>query len=213
MGASRYRSRTGGLLGLLAGTALLAGCAAAPEAVAVTEPAPSTPAAAPSVPVPSSRSVSASASEAARPGDAVSGDPGCAPAQLEGRVVPGDAAAGRRRATLVVTNTSSHTCTLYGYGGAELYTATGVPIPTRMERVPDPEPSLVRLLPGGTAAKELRWGVVPSGDEPVDEPCQVPASEIRVIPPDETSPFWVIWDLGPVCDGGRIEGSAYHSLT
>jgi hypothetical protein len=53
--------------------------------------------------------------------------------------------------------------------------------------------------------------VVPTGDEPVDEPCQVPASQIRVIPPDETSPFFVIWDLGPVCDGGRIDGSAYYA--
>jgi hypothetical protein len=124
---------------------------------------------------------------------------------------PGEPAAGHRAATLVVTNTSPNTCTLYGYGGAALHTASGVPIPTRMERVPDPGPTLVRLLPGSSARKNLRWTVVPTGDEPVDEPCQVPASQIRVIPPDETSPFFVIWDLGPVCDGGRIDGSAYYA--
>jgi hypothetical protein len=110
----------------------------------------------------------------------------------------------------VVTNTSPNTCTLCGYGGAELYTASGVPIPTRMMRVPHPGPALVRLLPGSSARKNLRWTVVPTGDEPVDEPCQVPAGQIRVIPPDETSPFFVISDLGPVCDGGRIDGSAYY---
>jgi hypothetical protein len=209
MDAVQGGARTAGLLGLLAGTALLAGCGAAPPVMA-SGPAPVIAAATGATAPPP---IPAPAGGTERPVDVASGDPRCAPAQLEGHVEPGDAAAGHRRATLVVTNSSSHTCTLYGYGGAALYTATGVPIPTRLERVPEPGPSLVRLLPGGSAGKELRWGVVASGDEPVDEPCQVPASEIRVIPPDETSPFWVVWDLGPVCDGGRIAGSAYHPLT
>jgi hypothetical protein len=216
MEAVRGGARTGGLLGLLAGTVLLAGCAAAatpvPAAPVAATSAPAS-AAVRSAPAPSAQPVAGPVGGVERPADVPSGEPRCAPAQLEGRVVTGGAAAGHRRATLVVTNTSSHTCTLYGYGGAALYTASGVPIPTRLERVPEPGPSLVRLLPGGSAGKELRWGVVPSGDEPVDEPCQVPASEIRVIPPDETSPFWVVWDLGPVCDGGRIAGSAYHPVT
>ncbi|GAA0897014.1 DUF4232 domain-containing protein [Pseudonocardia zijingensis] len=146
-----------------------------------------------------------------RPPDVSDGDPRCAPAQLEGRMEPGDAGAGHRSATLVVTNTSTNRCTLYGYGGAELYTASGVPIPTRLTRSLEPGPSLVLLLPGSSARKDLRWTVVATGDEPVDEPCQVPASQLRVIPPDETSPFSVIWDLGPVCDGGRLDDSAFYA--
>ncbi|OLT04202.1 hypothetical protein BJF90_23995 [Pseudonocardia sp. CNS-004] len=205
---------------LLVGMGLLAGCGgtdqptgvgiatATPTAAPTATPAPPEPAPAP-VPPPAGEGGGGGGTE--RPTDIPPTDPRCAPAQLEGRMVPGDSAAGHRSATLVVTNASTNACTLYGYGGAQLYTASGVPIPTRLTRALDPGPALVRLLPGSTARKDVRWTVVPTGDEPVDEPCQVPASEIRVIPPDETSPFSVIWDLGPVCDGGRLDDSAFHA--
>ncbi|HYH29457.1 MAG TPA: DUF4232 domain-containing protein [Pseudonocardia sp.] len=178
--------------GVLVGLALLAGCAAVPAASAAPVPSPA--------PVPAAATATA-------------GEPPCVPAQLSGRVEQDGEATGHRFATLVVTNSSNHTCTLYGYGGAALYTASGVPIPTRMVRVGGPWPTLVTLLPGAGAGMDLHWSLVPTGDDPVEGPCQVPASEIRVIPPDGTSPFWVIWDLGPVCDGGRIEQSAYYPLT
>ncbi|GAA5131396.1 DUF4232 domain-containing protein [Pseudonocardia adelaidensis] len=198
---------------LLAGVGLLVGCAgpSQPTGVGETTAVPAT-AASTAAPAPASPAAPAPAGGGEeRPPDVVTSDPRCAPAQLEGRMEPGDPGAGHRAATLVVTNTSTNTCTLYGYGGAELYTASGVPIPTRLTRLPDPAPALVRLLPGSSARKDLRWTVVPTGDEPVDEPCQVPASQLRVIPPDETSPFSVIWDLGPVCDGGRLDGSAFYA--
>jgi uncharacterized protein DUF4232 len=223
MDGSRIAVRAGVLL---VGMGLLVGCAgteqptgvgvttAAPTATPTATPAETPAAVAPTVPpaaAPGPPPAAGGGGGAERPPDIPAGDPRCTPAQLTGRMEPGEPAAGHRAATLVVTNTSTNTCTLYGYGGAELYTASGVPIPTRLTRVLDPGPALVRLLPGSSARKDMRWTVVPTGDEPVDEPCQVPASQIRVIPPDETSPFFVIWDLGPVCDGGRLDDSAYYA--
>lgn len=133
----------------------------------------------------------------------------CVAADLEGVVTNVDAGAGSRFAELVVTNTSGRTCTVYGYGGLELIDANGKPNPTDLVRTPNPGPSLVTLEPGGTAAKKLRWGVIPSGDEPVTGPCQPVSTGIRVIPPDDTRAFTVSYEFGSVCSGGRVEGSAY----
>lgn len=214
MGGSRIAASAGVLL---VGMGLLVGCAGTdqPTGVGIATVAPTATPAEPAAVVPPAAApgqppVAGDGGGGERPPDVPAGDPRCAPAQLAGRMEPGEPGAGQRVATLVVTNTSTNTCTLYGYGGAELYTASGVPIPTRLTRLPDPAPALVRLLPGSAARKDLKWTVVPTGDEPVDEPCQVPASQLRVIPPDETSPFAVIWDLGPVCDGGRLDGSAFY---
>jgi hypothetical protein len=130
---------------------------------------------------------------------------------LRGTVQPPEGAAGNRYAQLVVTNTGSAPCTLYGYGGFELVGADGRPLPTVALRDEPPGPSLVRVAPGGTAAKLLHWSVVPHAGEPATGPCQPTAALLRVIPPDETQPFDVPWQFGAVCGGGTIHGSAYHA--
>ena len=133
----------------------------------------------------------------------------CTAADLAGTVAPSDAAAGNRYAELVVTNTSGRTCTLFGYGGLQLVDGMGRSTPTKLTREPSPGPSLVTLPPGGTAAKKLHWGVVPSGAEPVDGPCEPASAGARVIPPDDTKAFSVKFDFGSVCANGRVAGSAY----
>jgi uncharacterized protein DUF4232 len=133
----------------------------------------------------------------------------CTAADLEGVIAPSDAAAGNRYADLVVTNTSEAKCTLYGYGGLEFTDADGKPLPTALGRSLPPKPALVTLPPGGKAAKELHWTAVPSGDEPVDGPCETPAAGARVIPPDDTKAFTVTFSFGPVCGHGAVDGSAY----
>lgn len=133
----------------------------------------------------------------------------CTAADLEGTIAPSDAAAGNRYADLVVTNTSGAKCTLYGYGGLEFTDADGKPLPTALSRSLPPKPALVTLPPGGKAAKELHWTAVPSGDEPVDGPCETPAAGARVIPPDDTKAFTVTFSFGPVCGHGAVDGSAY----
>jgi hypothetical protein len=137
------------------------------------------------------------------------GVPRCSAATLSGSIKQEDAGAGNRYATLMVKNTGTGPCTLYGYGGLQLVGETGQANPTNLLRVPTPGPGLVTLKPGESAGKKLHWGVVPAGDEPVTGPCEPASSDAEVIPPDETQPFGVSFDFGSVCDKGRIEGSAY----
>ena len=134
----------------------------------------------------------------------------CTAAVLTGTVQGGNPAAGNRYAKLVVTNTGSAPCTLYGYGGFQLVGGDGTKLPTSTRRDEPPAPSLVVLAPGTTAAKNLHWGVVPTGNEPVDRPCQPEPRTAQIIPPDETQPFTVAWPFGPVCAAGTFHDSAYY---
>ncbi|GAA3847331.1 DUF4232 domain-containing protein [Saccharothrix violaceirubra] len=135
----------------------------------------------------------------------------CTAAGLTGKVENTDAGAGNRYAKFVVTNTSAAQCTLTGYSGFQLLDAAGSPLPTALERVADPAPAPVTLAPGGSAAANLHWTVVPAGDETQDGPCRPEAANAAAIPPDETAPLTVAWGLGPVCGGGRIEISAFYA--
>lgn len=101
-------------------------------------------------------------------------------------------------------------CTLNGYSGFQLENASGA-VPTKLERKADPGPAAMTLAPGGKASANLHWGVVPSGNEPVEGPCQPEPSKAAAIPPDETAALTVPWTLGPVCSGGRIEISAFYA--
>ena len=130
----------------------------------------------------------------------------CTAAMLAGTLQAEDSAAGNRYAKLVVTNTGTTPCTLYGYGGLQLVAADGSPLPTSTRRDEAPGPSLVTLAPSAPATKNLHWGVVPTGDES----CQPEPHAVRVIPPDETEPFTVAWSMGPVCEAGTFDDSAYH---
>ncbi|WP_394614051.1 DUF4232 domain-containing protein [Lentzea sp. JNUCC 0626] len=134
----------------------------------------------------------------------------CDSTVLKGEVAPTDAGAGNRYGKFVVTNSSTMPCTLSGYSGFQLENASGA-VPTKLERKADPGPVQMTLAPGGKASANLHWGVVPSGDEPVEGPCQPEASKAAAIPPDETAPLTVPWTLGPVCSGGRIEISAFYA--
>ena len=138
-------------------------------------------------------------------------DSRCTAALLSGSVDSMDADAGSRYVTLVVRNTSKQTCTLKGFGGLEMLSATKQPISTNAERNLAPAPTLVTLAPGASAGKYLRWSVVATGDEPTTGPCQPQSSSINVTPPDETEAFEVDYELGPVCSNGRIETSAYFA--
>jgi Protein of unknown function (DUF4232) len=156
---------------------------------------------------------SSTASSTAAPADSGAAAPAvkrCDSTVLKGRVEPTDAGAGNRYGKFVVTNSGTAPCTLNGYSGFQLETAAGV-VPTKLERKADPGPAALTLAPGGNASANLHWGVVPSGNEPVEGPCQPEPSKAAAIPPDETVPLSVPWTLGPVCSGGRIEISAFYA--
>ncbi|AOS65784.1 DUF4232 domain-containing protein [Actinoalloteichus hymeniacidonis] len=133
----------------------------------------------------------------------------CHSGGLTGSIEQLDSAAGNRYANLVLANEGSEPCAIYGYGGLELVDDEGTALPTRLERVADPAPTLVELEPGAAATKLLHWGVVPGDEDDPEGDCGTEATSIRVIPPDETDPLTVDWGLGPVCQGGKIDGSAY----
>jgi len=133
----------------------------------------------------------------------------CHTPDLTGALSELGAATGHRYARLVLTNVSGHTCTVYGYGGLQLATASRQPLPTIQRRDPTHPPRLVRLAPGGKASSVLAWGVVPSGSEPVTGPCEPQPSLLLVIPPDETTQLAVPWRSGSVCQHGEITQWAY----
>jgi hypothetical protein len=116
---------------------------------------------------------------------------------------PEDAAAGNRMGTVVLRNTSSRTCTVFGYGGLQLLDAARKPLPNGLTRDPSPAPVLLRLSPGAKAYKDFRFGVVPSGSGT----CPTPAYA-QVTPPDETDNLLVRWPYGPVC--GAVMGRSYQ---
>jgi hypothetical protein len=134
----------------------------------------------------------------------------CHTSMLAGTLQPAEAGAGHRYAELVLRNVSGEPCRIYGYGGLQLVDEQGNPLPTQLDRVANPGPSLITLEPGDSVSASLHWTAVPHGDEPVDGPCQPTPAAAEVIPPDETDPLRVEWTMGPVCGYGAIEGSAYH---
>jgi hypothetical protein len=138
-------------------------------------------------------------------------DTRCTAADLSGELTDTDAGAGQRYATLVVTNKSNRLCTLFGYGGMELR-RNGKAIPTKAERTADPGPKTVMLPPGEKAGKKLHWSPIPAGSEPTHGPCAPTPDVLAVTPPDDTNQFTVPWTDGYVCNGGRIEGTAYFRL-
>ena len=206
------------MLVIIAAALAVAGCsgqqpeAGRPAPVATTTPPASATGTPPSATQPPATAPPASAPPATAPPatQPPAGQGRCTAAVLTGRVQLGDSAAGNRYARLVVTNTGSAPCTLYGYGGFQLVAADGTALPTRTLRDEAPGPSLVRLGAGATAAKNLHWTVVATGPEPADRPCQPAPRTARIIPPDETEPFTVDWSFGPVCGAGTMHDSAYY---
>src|SRR5262249_34425037 len=71
--------------------------------------------------------------------------PRCHPAGLAGSLRQLDSSAGHRYAVLILTNTSRRTCTVYGYGGIQLATASRQPVPTSQHRDRMHPPSLLPL--------------------------------------------------------------------
>ncbi|MET8762447.1 DUF4232 domain-containing protein [Lentzea sp. NPDC004782] len=163
--------------------------------------------------MPTSTPPSSTSSSTAAPANSGAAAPAvkrCDSSTLKGQVEPTDAGAGNRYGKFVVTNAGTVPCTLNGYSGFQLENASGA-VPTKLERKADPGPAALTLAPGGKASANLHWGVVPSGNEPVDGPCQPEPSKAAAIPPDETVPLTVPWTFGPVCSGGRIEISAFYA--
>ncbi|HEY3683145.1 MAG TPA: DUF4232 domain-containing protein [Streptosporangiaceae bacterium] len=121
----------------------------------------------------------------------------CHTGDLSVRVTGGDAGAGQRYAGVVLTNTSSRTCTVYGYIGVAL----SGPAPTDLIRDPG-DRHRVTLPPGGAAATSLHWTAVPADGEGPN--CGPRPASIAITPPDETTQHTVSWPYGGVCQHGEM---------
>jgi hypothetical protein len=134
--------------------------------------------------------------------------PQCSTPDLAAQLKGGGAAAGQRYATIVLTNTSGRTCTVYGYGGMALLGAPGQGVPTDLRRNASPAPTTVTLAPGGSARSLLHWAVVPATNEN-GTACEPTAVTTVVTPPNQTTAALRPWTFGMVCQHGQIFQNAY----
>ena len=110
-----------------------------------------------------------------------------------------DAGAGQRYAGVVLTNTSSRPCTMYGYIGIGLTGRNG-PMPSNLIRDGGPIDH-IRLSPGASAATSLHWAAIPGSGE--DRGCPRPTA-VAVTPPNETTQLSSDWQYGEVCQHGEL---------
>jgi hypothetical protein len=185
--------------------------AAAPTSVvpvvppAATTPAATTPTGGPATPAPTSITPAPTTPAPTAP----AGPARCHTTDLIARLRGLDPAAGSRYAALVLTNRSTGSCRVYGYGGLQLLDAARHPVPTQQLRGRDAPPRLVLLRPGTSAYSLLHWSVVPADGESETGPCEPTASYLLVTPPDETQPITILWG-SEVCSHGLIIQGAYR---
>ena len=169
---------------------LAAGCAShgnAPGAGAARSPGTSTTAA---------PSAAARTPAAAAPGGRAAA-PRCHTSQLSVAFTGLNAAMGGVRGmTLILTNRSGATCSVYGYPGLAFATSGDVPVATHLTWVEQPRAAVV-LRPGGNAQAMLTWRVnaaAPTASGP---------DIVHITPPDEYTSLRAGWEGGPV-QGGAI---------
>jgi hypothetical protein len=176
---------------LLAAAGFLAGCGSAsapPVRPAVTTTVTVTaPPSATTNPAPSSATTNPAPSS-----PAPTGPPSCRTSALAASIGPGNGAAGSTYYPIEFTNTSSATCTLYGYPGVSFVTASGAQLGAAATEDPTYPRQLVTLTPGTVAHAELRVTDALNYPSPA---CQVvTAHRLRVFPPGQTNPLSLTLD-------------------
>lgn len=129
----------------------------------------------------------------------------CGTDMLSTRFTVQGAAAGHRYAALILTDSSSLTCRVFGYPGMRLLGASGAELPTNVLRLGHTQPELITLHPGQSAWTMLRWSVIPGPGEPQGSQCEPTPQSAWVTPPDERTHLTVPWTMGFVCEHGSIE--------
>ncbi|WP_328320213.1 DUF4232 domain-containing protein [Streptomyces sp. NBC_00388] len=119
----------------------------------------------------------------------------CHTSELRLSVGGEDPGAGQENFPLVVTNTSSHTCTVSGFPGLAFVDSSGRQVSVNPERTGS-SGSPVKLAPGASA-----WAPLSYANPDVSGSGEVTPPTVRVTPPDEKVALIVPWDGGPVPDG------------
>lgn len=138
------------------------------------------------------------------PSSASAATPRCTVAKLDGSFRNQSAGAGNRFVTLVLTNTSRTTCSLFGYPGGQLLGARDRDLPTTFVRNRSRTPKTVVLTAGQSALSQFRWGAVAGRGEPTNGPCEPTPARIEITPPNATQHLVLPWRMGPVCERGAI---------
>jgi Domain of unknown function (DUF4232) len=166
----------GRLAAALACAALAAGCS--PSSPPSAAPAP--PGAATSPPT---------AAPASSPATAVTAPPACATSALQVTQSAPDGYAGGFEVTIGFTNTSAAPCTLYGYPGVSLVSASHAQIGLSAKRLATAPVKLVTLAPGATAAASVQIGDAVNFPSPACSP--VKAAYLRIFPPNQTTSVYL----------------------
>lgn len=138
----------------------------------------------------------------------------CHSAQLTAGVAGEGAATGHVGQVVSFRNSSSTTCTLYGYPGLLMLDARGQPLPTQVHRgssyIVQPEtPATVNLAPGGAASFTLGWA-----DATGYSGTTCPAStRLEVTPPNSYRHLVVTDRLAPYGPCGRVSVSPVYPGT
>ena len=146
--------------------------------------AASTPASASvSAPVSASASQASSPAPASRTGAVPAGAPSCSTSNLRIALAPGGAAAGTDFTVIDFTNGGTSPCTLYGYPGVSLISASGAQIGAAATRNPANAPTLVTLASGAKANATL--GVANAQNYPTSACKPTTAAQLKVFPPNQ----------------------------
>lgn len=131
----------------------------------------------------------------------------CHTSQLRASIGRGSPGAGQRNFPIVLTNTSSRTCTLHGFPGAGFVNAGGGRVGADPVRTGGAG-SLFRLAPGRSAWAGLSF----SSPDMTGATTARPAT-IVVTPPDERDGLSARWTGGEIPTGGNASTIKITSLT
>ncbi|MEU6442467.1 DUF4232 domain-containing protein [Streptomyces sp. NPDC047046] len=121
----------------------------------------------------------------------------CHTSELSVRVGDNHPGAGQEGFALVLTNTSSRTCTVYGYPGLAFVNDAGEQVTVDPERAPGTK-ERVSLTPGKSA-----WSPLTFTNPRATGVTTITPAAIRLTPPDERDYLKAAWKGGPVSNTGK----------
>ncbi|MEV0634901.1 DUF4232 domain-containing protein [Streptomyces sp. NPDC050619] len=121
----------------------------------------------------------------------------CHTSELRASVGRNNPGAGQENFPVVLTNTSSRTCTVHGYPGAAFLDASGKQLGPDPKRSAD-SPTTVTLAPGRSA-----WAGLTFSNPEVSGARSATPKALLVTPPDERDPLTVKWTGGEVPVSGN----------
>jgi hypothetical protein len=166
----------GRLAAALACSALAAGCSSSSSSS--SPPAPSQVA-----------TSSAAAAPASSPATAVAGPAACAAGAVKVTQSAPDGYAGGFDVTIGFTNTSGAPCTLYGYPGVSLVSASYAQIGLPARRLSTVPVTVVTLASGATASAVVQIADAVNFPSPACSP--VKAAYLRIFPPNQTTSVYL----------------------